>query len=143
MKNIVTLISAVGFMACGIAPAYAGDVQIQIDGVVPAKGDLYVSLQKKDEFMQPHGSYGEIIPTPVAGEKKLVMKNVAPGEYSVSVWHDTDGDKKFSMQASGMPADGWSILNAQKLFAMPKWEEVKFTVPENGTAITLKMIYPK
>ncbi len=124
------------------APAFAGDLTIDLSGVRTAKGDLFVSLQTRDQFLKNAGSYGTIIREPVAGDHRLVIKDVAPGDYSISVWHDIDGDGNFSMAANGMPADGWSMVGAEKLRAEPTWDQSKITIPASGTAIKLVMIYP-
>jgi uncharacterized protein (DUF2141 family) len=142
MTRTLKLISAIALAAGSTVPAFAGDVQISLGGVIAAKGDLYIALQKKDEFLQPRGSHGEIVKLPNTGDQKLVFRNVTPGDYSVSVWHDNDGDGTFSMDAKGMPADGWTMHNAQQLRAAPQWDAVKFTVPARGTTLSLAMIYP-
>ncbi len=125
-------------------PALAADVVVDLSGVEAASGDLFVSLQSKDQFLKPAGTYGTIVKAPKAGAHSLTIKDVAPGDYSVSVWHDIDGDKRFSMGPDGMPADGWSMLHAEKLRGMPQWDEVRFSVAATpATKVTLAMIYAK
>jgi uncharacterized protein (DUF2141 family) len=142
MKMMTKLCAALGLCLALTTPAFAGDVTISLSGVKAQKGDLYVSMQTKDEFLQPRGSYGDIVKVPGDGAQRIVLKNVAPGDYSVTVWHDSDGDKAFSCAANGVPLDGWTMNNAQALKDRPKWDEVKFSVPAEGQPLSLAMIYP-
>ena len=122
-------------------PAFAGDLTIDLSGVQAAKGDLFVGVQTREQFLKDAGTYGTIVRAPVAGAHHLVIKDVAAGDYSISVWHDVDGDGKFSKAANGMPTDGWSMVGAEKLRAEPVWDQVKIAVPASGKTAKLAMIY--
>ena len=124
-------------------PAKGTNVTIKLQSVKPSPHKIYISLQKQEEFMQEKGSYGDIIVLTAGGQKDVVIPNVTPGDYSVSIWHDIDGDNKFTMDASGMPADGWGMYQGEKLRAMPTWDSVKFTVSDKGAAIPVTVQYPK
>jgi uncharacterized protein (DUF2141 family) len=143
MKYTLSLIAAIGVITMASAPAFAGDVVINLEGVETAKGDLYVGLQTKDQFLKDAGTNGAIIKAPKSGPQTVVLKDVAPGDYSVSVWHDIDGDMKFSRADNGMPLDGWSMIGAQDLRGAPTWESAKFSVTDGTETLSLKMVYSK
>ena len=123
--------------------ALAGDVVVKMAGVKAGGGPLYVSLQTKEQFLQDAGAYGQIIAAPQAGDASVVLKNVAPGAYSVSVWHDINGNKVFDRAPDGRPLDGWSMNNAASLRGQPVFDEVKFTVGAAGVTLDLDMFYPE
>ncbi len=141
----ITLITVAGSAVWAAAePAKGMDVTISLQSVQASPHKIYISLQKKDEFLQEKGSYGDIIVLTAGDQKDVIIPNVTAGEYSVSVWHDTDGNGKFTMDASGMPADGWGMYQGEKLRAMPTWDAVKFTVADSSTtAIPVIVQYPK
>ena len=143
MSHFKTMLAAIGLIAATATPALAGDVTLTLEGVQASPGALYVSLQTQADFMQPRGSYGEIIKAPEAGTRIITMKDVKPGEYAISVWHDIDSDNKFTAAANGKPLDGWTMVNAEALRGTPKFDEVKLVVPADGKALTLKMYYAK
>lgn len=135
-------ILAAAALTSAAAPALAADVTLTLDGVQARGGRLLVALQTRDQFLKHEGAYGEIIADPAAGTRTVVFRDVAPGEYSVSVLHDVDGDG--TMKVNGvMPAEGWTMLNAETLRAAPQFDQVDFTVPASGS-VNLKaaMIYP-
>lgn len=122
-------------------PALAGSLTIDLKGVRASSGDLYIGLQKQDQFMKDGGSYGTIIKVPKPGEHMIVLKDVTPGEYHIGVWHDLDNDKKFSLGSDNIPTDGWSSYKAETLRAAPTWDEVKYTVPPGDAKVTVTMVY--
>ena len=144
MTRFKTLLaSAFAMTAVGVAaPALAGDVTLTLEGVQARGGKLLVGLQTRDQFLKPAGDHGEIIEGPRAGTHTVVPRNVPAGDYSVSVLHDADGDGQMKMQG-GMPAEGWTMLNAQSLRAAPTFDQVDFTVPATGAvSVKASMIYP-
>ena len=139
MKYATTLLGSLCLIAT--TPALAGDLTIDLSGVQSAKGDLYVGVQTRDQFLKASGTYGSVLRAPKAGDHHVVIKDVAPGDYSISVWHDVDGDKVFSKAANGIPTDGWSMIGAETLRSEPDWDQVKISVPAAGNSAKLAMIY--
>lgn len=141
--SALTSLATAALIAASATPAFAGDVTLTLEGIQAAPGDLYVSMQTAEQFMQPRGSYGEIVKAPAAGSRTITMKDVKPGDYAISVWHDIDGDRQFDRAANGIPLDGWTTVNGEALRDTPKFEQVKLSVPADGKALTLKMVYAK
>lgn len=125
------------------APALAGTVSIDISGVRAGTGDLYVSLQTREQFMKPQGTTGEIVTKPAPGSHSVTLSDVPAGTYSVSVWHDANGNKRWDGEESGGagPFDGWSMVNADKLRAEPKFDEVSFQVSDAPLTLKLPVRY--
>ncbi|MDB5708292.1 MAG: hypothetical protein JWL96_362 [Sphingomonas bacterium] len=128
--------------AMAVTPAFAGDVTINLHALRAKPGKLYIALQKRGEFLKARASYGEVVASVAAGEKTFIFHDVAPGEYAVLVWHDTNQDGRFTTEPNGTPLDGWSIRNGQKLLGSPTWNQVKFAVPADGKMLDLAMFYP-
>lgn len=129
-------------MLLGAGSALAGDVTITVTGVQARGGDLLVGLQTAAQFMKPEGDHGDIIKAPAAGTHVITLKNVPPGEYSVSVLHDVNGDHQMAM-ANGRPAEGWALHRGETLRAAPTFDQVKFTAPASGDAnVAVAMQYP-
>lgn len=140
MKTMAAMTAALAVLATATG-ALAGDVVVNMAGVKASGGPLYVSLQTKAQFLRDEGAYGQIIAAPQAGAASVVLKNVAPGEYSVSVWHDVNSNKVFDRAADGRPLDGWSMNNAASLRGEPAFDDVKFTVGAAGITLNLDMFY--
>lgn len=140
LSPLPVLVAALSLTAA--APAFAADVTLTLDGVQARGGRLLVALQTRDQFLKHEGAYGEIIADPAAGTRTVVFRDVAPGDYSLSVLHDADGDGQMKLNGV-MPAEGWTMLNAETLRAAPQFDQVDFAVPASGpVALKVSMIYP-
>ena len=140
-KRGLAAVAAMAMTLGAAAGASAADVTVTMRGVKAGGAPLYVSLQTKDQFLQNAGSYGEIVSAPGAGTVSVVLKGVAPGDYSVSVWHDVNKNGTFDRAPDGRPLDGWSMNNAASLRGQPVFDDVKFTVGAAGVNLDLPMFY--
>lgn len=141
MKPIILTLALIG--AAWPVCARAGSVEVQLRGVQDRGGQMLVSLQKEGEFLQPRGTYGAISPVTAARAMTLSIKDVEPGEYSLSVLHDQNKDFQMQYGPDGRPAEGWAMHNGAALRGRPQWSEVKFTVGEGVTKLDEALIYPK
>ena len=136
------LILPIALAAVLAAPAFAEDVTVTIAGVEARGGDVLVSLQTEADYLQPRGTYGARIAAPAKdGNVTVTLHDVEPGTYSVSVLHDENSDNQMKM-ANGMPAEGWSMKNADQLRAAPTFAQTSFTVAAAPVSLNLQMIYP-
>lgn len=121
--------------------AMAADINVQLQDV-RAGGTLYVGLQTEDIFLQDSSVNGQMLKKVQAGDVTIILKDVAPGQYSVSVWHDLDDDGVFDRMENGRPLDGWAMYNGGKLMGPPTWGTVSFTITDAGFTMTESLNYP-
>ena len=75
--------------------------------------------------------------------RKYRIKNVEPGKYSLSAYHDLNDSGKLERSGIlGIPQEpvGFSRLDVQKIRRHPKWDEVKFHVGENDTSVMVHLV---
>lgn len=120
-------------------------VTVTITNIDPAaKGNdpVYVSIQTRDEFRSMRGA-GGIAPYAKTGSMTATFPVAEPGEYAVSVWHDRDGDGRFSMTEDyTVVLDSYAASGHPPKETMPTFDDVKFTVPNMGTELTVEMRNP-
>lgn len=142
MKRVGLSLAAL-LIGTGMASAaLAADVTVTLTGVQPQGGQMLVSLQTRDQFMKPEGAKGAMGPAE-AGTQVLTVQDVTPGDYAVMVMHDADGDWSMDRQANGMPSEGWGMSDHAPDNRKPTFDEVKFTVPADGGAVTIALVYPQ
>ena len=108
-----------------------------IEDVDRETGDVYVSVQTSDQYMQNDGIAGSI-EDPETGTMTLEY-NVEPGTYAVSIWHDDNGNGEFDRKENGWPLDGYGQSGAGGY----NFDDVAITVPAGGTTVTISMTYPR
>ncbi len=75
--------------------------------------------------------------------RKYRIKNVEPGEHSLSAYHDLNNSGKLERSdILGIPQEpvGFSRLDVQKIRRHPKWDAVKFHVGENDTSVMVHLV---
>ncbi len=68
--------------------------------------------------------------------------DVAPGIYAINGFHDENGNGKFDTNFLGISEEGYFFSNNVRPFlSAPGFEAVKFVVPPEGRAMTVRVIY--
>ncbi len=129
--------------AAAAALASAGQAQtltVELSGVQPRGGVLYVSVQTESEFMQNSGTAGSRIENPEPG-RHVFEYDVPAGRYAVSIWHDDDNDGVFDMNEYGLPADGWAMHRGMQLRGAPTFQDISLDVGPGGATVSESMTY--
>jgi uncharacterized protein (DUF2141 family) len=122
------------------APALAGTVTVDLSGL-RAGGTLYVQVQTREQFMSQARVAGQAVTAPLAGSLSVEIGEVPPGDYAVTIWHDTNGNNQFDMGTRAQPADGWAMANGDRLRGQPTFDVVKLTIPAAGLRLPLAVSY--
>jgi uncharacterized protein (DUF2141 family) len=117
------------------AAAKAGPVTVDLTGL-RAGGTLYVQVQTRAQFMGATRVGGRIVAAPSAGSLGVDLGEIPPGDYAVTVWHDTNGNNRFDMGT-----DGWAMANGDRLRGQPTFEIVKLTIPADALRLPLALSY--
>lgn len=142
MKRVGLSLAALLIGAGLASAALAGDVTVTLTGVKPEGGQMLVSLQTRDQFMKPAGAAGATGPAET-GAQVLVVKDVAPGDYAVMAMHDADSNWTMNTDPDHKPTEGWGMSGSAPEGRRPTFDEVKFTVPADGGAVTIALVYPQ
>jgi len=119
-----------------------GGLTVNLQGVLGGGGPLYVSVQKREDFQKDRGTSGGIYKNVKAGNIKYEYTGIPAGEYSVMIWHDIDNDGQFSMDdVTYAPLDGWGA-SGPELRSAPTFDDVKISIDNTGTELTILMHYP-
>jgi uncharacterized protein (DUF2141 family) len=127
----------------GLSPlaAQAAPLTFTLDGIEARGGKLYIGVQTEAQFMKDGGIAGEIVDAPAAGSQTFTF-DVPEGRYSVSAWHDDNGNGVFDRAESGRPIDGWAMINGANLRGEPTFADVSVDVPAGGVSVSETLIYP-
>lgn len=135
-RPLAALLLLLGW-AAPAAPAAAGDIEVQVHGVLEARGEILVALFLGDENWLDMSAADrlEVLPAP-APEQPAVARfsELASGEYAVAVLQDLNGNRKLDMRWFPFPKprepSGVSGNEAARL-APPRYRKARFTL-EHG-----------
>ncbi|OYW22158.1 MULTISPECIES: DUF2141 domain-containing protein [unclassified Sphingomonas] len=124
------------------SPAFAGDLTVKVTGVKAKGGHLLVAVYDKATLFRAKPPFAGEAKASAAGDMTVTIKDVAAGDYVVSVLHDADDDKKMTM-TDGRFGEGTALTNAEQLRGPPSFEVNKIAIPASGTVVTIAMSYPE
>jgi uncharacterized protein (DUF2141 family) len=137
--------NALRFLGCSLVIlslnyANAADLQVKVTNVANASGNVIATLCDKDTFLK-HCTQAELEKA-MAGSVTLTFKNVAPGKYAISAFHDENANRKLDRDGSGIPQEGTGFSrNARGHFGPPKFDDASFDVKEGANEVIITLSY--
>ncbi|HEU0201625.1 MAG TPA: DUF2141 domain-containing protein [Burkholderiaceae bacterium] len=132
------LLLALGAATFG-ARAAAADLTVEVNGVTSAGGEVAVALfNNADEFPAKfaHGKR-------VKAEGKtavVVFKDLPPGRYAVSAYHDANENKKLDRGLFGIPKEPYGFSQEARGFGgPPEFRDAAFELPADGARVSVRV----
>ena len=138
------MLQKVTFLAAWLmaSSALAGDLTVTFSGVRSDKGKFSVALFREKDGWPDGKAFREVDIEPKVGDITTVFKDVPPGHYAISAFHDENGNGKFDSNFIGMPKEGFCFSNdAQPGLAAPSFKESSFEVGNGPATTTIHVQY--
>lgn len=119
-------------------------VQVTVDNVRNSKGLITAVLYSDDPetFLKSGAKLDRIRVEAREGETVLCLEAPANGRYSVALYHDENGNRKFDRDFLGIPTEGYGFSqNPGFRFGKPELEETLFTIENPVTSLTVSILY--
>jgi uncharacterized protein (DUF2141 family) len=122
-------------------PTLAGDLTINISGIAPSGGQIYVAVYDRPEAFPTSGQQrtGQVLEA--NGPHVVVhFKDLPPGAYAAVAFQDVNGNGKLDKNFLGIPKEPFGFSNGARGSAgPPKFSAAAVTLnPDCTTTITLK-----
>lgn len=117
-------------LICLSFSAQSEELTVKVTGIKKNKGEIACALFKTPEGFPMDLSKSQLIWMAAdSGEVNCKFTELTPGDYSLSVAHDENGNKKVDTNFVGMPTEAWGVSNnIRPLMRAPRWQEAQFTV---------------
>lgn len=133
-----TVLAAV--FALFAAPAVqAADIQLTVHGISHAGGTLSALLVDSAEAWEGKAKPvdGRRVDVSSTEALQLVFADLTPGHYALRLMHDENGNGKLDSNLVGMPTEGYGFSNNPRVMRPARFDEAKFEVGADGTAVTI------
>ncbi|MDR2773815.1 MAG: DUF2141 domain-containing protein [Tannerella sp.] len=132
-----TVLFALAVLAASFAGAQ-NKLTVVIEGIEKTEGTIPVAVYDSTGFLKKPVYTGLV----GAGreEASVVIEDVAPGEYAVSIFHDENGNYKLDVDTFGIPTEKTGFSNnAKGKMGPPKFTDCMIKVEEDSVIyITLQ-----
>lgn len=114
---------------------------INVSGLKPLKGELYIGLHNRPEFFQvPDSAFMKQKITVKKEAETLYFDHIPEGTYAIAVYHDENLNAVMDVNEIGIPREGYGFSTKNKTPGRPKFEQASFSLNGNDT-VEIKMIY--
>lgn len=119
---------AVFWLPFATALASAADLIVTVKDVRSATGAVFIAVYDRDtSFMKLPLAKTTRKENAAQGEVKFVVKDLPPGKYAVSSYHDENSNGKMDTNSLGVPTEGYGFSNdAQGSAGPPKFAQAAF-----------------
>ena len=117
--------------------ASAADLAIEVDGVEPGAGRVFVALCTGSlaEEACRIGQNG-----PASGPSlRFGFTGVPPGSYAVAAFQDLDGDGRLGRTPLGLPTEPYGFSNGAGRRGRPDFAAAAFRLPEPGASLRVRL----
>ena len=136
------LVTLAGLVAL---PAAAADLAVEVQGVRSDTGHLIVAVQTPqaaDEFPYAEELFAGTHQQTHEGVMRFVFRDLPPGRYAVSVFHDENGNGEIDLGAAGIPTEGYGFANnPPSQFGPPSFEEAAVTIGDASAKVVILVAY--
>ena len=124
------LLTATLLAAMATPAAFAGSVNVILENVEKAEGQLMIQLMSSEaEFEGTESAVASLIWRARSGQMSFNLANLPEGEYGLRIMQDLNGNNELDSNFVGKPKEPWGFSNnAVGNMGPPAWKDVKFTV---------------
>lgn len=120
----------------------AGDLTVTFTGVRSDKGKFSAGLFGEKDGWPDGKAFAEVDIPPKVGDITYVFKDLPPGRYAISAFHDENGNGKFDTNFIGMPKEGFAFSNdAEPGLAPPSFKAAAFEVAHGPATASMHVQY--
>ncbi len=142
----------VTLLGCAVAmtasETTAGELEIVATGVHGREGELVLAVYAKEnaaQFPDPASVISGIRVSLAHVEEspdgvRVRIGGLSPGEYAVSAFHDTDGNRILTRNFLGIPTEAFAFSrDARGSFGPPRFEDASFQLRDETTTIQVHL----
>ena len=142
---MIHLLSIVVLAGLTAVQTQAADITIEVRGVRSADGQVYLAVhgpESEATFPSGQGVVAGLQQPARAGALRFEVRDLSPGRYAVSVFHDENGNGDLDTNLFGIPSEGYGFGNdASAAFGPPDFEDAAVTVGDMARVAVLTLNY--
>lgn len=139
-NTIATGMAAAVFMTL-LPAAHAADLTVEVQGVASTGGRVLIAVFDSAETFRVKPVRVAAAPAAdAAGQLRLSVSDLAPGDYAYIVYHDANANNRLDMNAMGIPVEDFAFSNnAMGAGGAPTFAAARISVPTAGLVTTVNL----
>jgi len=114
---------------------------VKVTNIESKKGYIEIGLySNKDKFLKVGQTYKMVRVKATGSVVTYKFKNIKPGKYAISIYHDRNSDKKCNKNFFGVPTESYCFSNnIVPRFSKPTFSQCGFSL-KKARMISIKML---
>ena len=138
MKTLHSVSVASGLFLILATASQAADLTVTVTGSTQQKGQIAVALFNTADTFPGEPIVGQR--APAGAQVELVFKNLAPGRYALSAYHDENDNQKLDRGMFGIPKERYGFSrDARGAGGPPEFRDAAFEVKEGDNRVQLQL----
>lgn len=133
----IPIVLFLGLAVSAPATALAGGVQVEVEGIEPGGGSVYVTLCQGG-LSEGACTRGRKV-SDTMPERSILFDDVAPGTYAVAAFQDQSGDGQLNRTGLGLPLEPYGLSGNTGRRTRPDFVDAAFPVQEPGAAVRVRL----
>jgi uncharacterized protein (DUF2141 family) len=134
---LTTLLSGSTF-----ATAQAADLTVVINGVPSDRGYIVSAVFNSEaSFLKRPEALANVRIKAAKGDLSYTLKNLPPGKYAVTAFHDANGNEKLDADATGQPTELYGFSNDARASGPPAFADAAIELGAQSKSIDIRLAY--
>ena len=130
------------FLLLSAAAANAADLTVTVDGARNSNGSISAAIFNTETNFPKAPPFGVFRIKASVGQVSFTVRNIPPGKYAMTSYHDENDNGKLDADPTGLPTEGYGVSNdAREMLAPPQFAKAAFDLSDQGKSITINLKY--
>ncbi len=135
IKRALPCFAVSGALLC--SAAHAGELIVIVNDIKTAEGYVRAAVFNQRETFPHHPLMGQLYKAE-AGSVTFIFKNLPPGKYAVSAFHDLNANAKLDTNFVGKPTEPYGFSrDAHGMFGPPAFDDAHIDLDDSDMTITV------
>lgn len=116
----------------------AADLSVAVSGLKTSDGRLMINVVTAEEQMaDASDALASMMLSASTEGVSFTLHNLPAGTYGIQLFHDENNNGELDANLLGIPKEPWAFSNnAAGKFGPPKWQDIRFEISLEDTAVT-------
>lgn len=139
MKTIAVLIALFLCQLFYAQSETSPEISVSVENIKSDNGKILFGIYSENTFMKAAPEYRAESKI-VDGVASVTFKDVPPGTYAISCYHDMNGNNQMDFEPTGMPIEPYGVSNNKiNYYGPPVWNDSKFELSEESLDLNIKL----
>lgn len=120
--------------------AAASELRLEVTELRTTEGAVLIKVCDSADCWDADGNPAAAVRlSPEGTTLQHVFTGLAPGDYSVLVMHDENGNGRLDTNFIGIPKEGYGFSNNPSVMRKATFDEARFALPADGASVHLRL----